>query len=337
MLDVIEFFARIPYSSINVKAFPFVFVIVAYAILFCFFLKKTKLLAATVAVAACLVVFYYYTRAPNALAVTFLDVGQGDSALIETPGGKAIAIDTGPDGRFLEAYLRYRGRHTLDAMILSHGDSDHIGGLPNILRKFDVKYLIDNGMIFHSTADMQSFRGRHVILRRDDVLNIDNVTLTVLHPPDDLNGPGLLDKKSNNNTSLVIKITGAHMSFLFTGDLETEGEDVLMGLKEKLRSEVLKVSHHGSRRSTDREFVSYVHPSMAVISVGRGNHFGHPTRDVLDNLKGIPIYRTDRQGAILVSETPLGFKVKTQFDYELIKTTSFAEELKNIERVLSVW
>ncbi|MBF0318907.1 MAG: DNA internalization-related competence protein ComEC/Rec2 [Nitrospirae bacterium] len=337
MLDVIDYFARVPYSSINIKAFPFIFVIISYVILMCFFLRKTKLLGVTAAAAACLVVFYYYTRAPNTLSVTFLDVGQGDSTLVETPNGKAIAIDTGGNGSLLEGYLRYRGKHTLDAMILSHGDSDHIGGLSNILSKFDVKYLLDNGFIAYSTADMAHFRGKHVILRRGDILNIDNITLAVLHPPGELEGPGLLSGKSSNNTSLVIKITGAHTSFLFTGDIETEGEEAITGLKEKLRSEVLKVSHHGSRMATAREFISYVHPSVAVISVGRGNSFGHPTQDVLDNLHGIPVYRTDRQGAILVSETQRGFKVKTQFDYELIKTISFGEELKNLKRILSVW
>ncbi|KWT83379.1 DNA internalization-related competence protein ComEC/Rec2 [Candidatus Magnetominusculus xianensis] len=335
ILDVIEWFARIPHSSINVKAFPFVFVIAAYVILLCFFLKKIKLFTVTSAAAAVLVIFYYLTAYPNTVVVTFIDVGQGDSALIETPNGKAIAIDTGSNGRQLEGYMRYRGKSTLHAMILSHGDSDHIGGLPNILRKFDVKYLIDNGMIVHE--DMKLLRGRHISLKRGDVFTIDNVTLAILHPPEDLEGLGLLSRRTNNNTSLVIKLTGAHTSFLFTGDLETEGVDVIIGLKEKLRSDVLKVSHHGSRWGTSEEFISYLHPSIAVISAGRNNHFGHPTQEVLNNLRDIPTYRTDRQGAILVRETQRGFKVKTQFDYELIKTTIFAEEIKNIKRIFSVW
>ncbi|MBF0488000.1 MAG: DNA internalization-related competence protein ComEC/Rec2 [Nitrospirae bacterium] len=337
LLGVIDWFAHIPYSSINVKAFPFIFVIAAYAILMCFYLGKTRLFISLSIGFGCLVVFYYLNSNPNTLIVTFLDVGQGDSALIETPHGKAIAIDTGSNGRQLEGYLRYRGKNTLDAMILSHGDSDHIGGLLNILRKFDTTYLIDNGMIAHKRQDIRFLRGRHIVLKRGDVLNIDNVTLLVLHPPEDLGGLGLINKRTNNNTSLVVKVTGAHTSFLFTGDLETEGEDILIGLKEKLHSDVLKVSHHGSRRATSEEFVSYLHPSLAVISAGRDNHFGHPTKEVLYNLRAIPTYRTDRQGAILVRETPRGFKVKTQFDYELIKTTQFAEELKNIKRVVSVW
>ncbi|MBF0555651.1 MAG: DNA internalization-related competence protein ComEC/Rec2 [Nitrospirae bacterium] len=337
MLDIIDWFARIPYSSINVKAFPFIFVIAAYAILVCFYLRKTRLFISASVVFGGLVIFYYLAVYPNTLIVTFLDVGQGDSALVETPHGKSIAIDTGSNGRQLEGYLRYRGKNTLDAMILSHGDSDHIGGLPNILRKFDIKYLIDNGMIAHKRQDLQLLRGRHIVLKRGDILNIDNVTLLVLHPPEDLGGLGLINKRTNNNTSLVVKVTGAHTSFLFTGDLETEGEDVIIGLKEKLRSDVLKVSHHGSRRATSEEFISYLHPSLAVISAGRDNHFGHPTKEVLYNLRATPTYRTDRQGAILVRETSRGFKVKTQFDYELIKTTIFEEELKNIKRVVTVW
>ncbi|MBF0457552.1 MAG: DNA internalization-related competence protein ComEC/Rec2 [Nitrospirae bacterium] len=337
MLDVIEWFAHIPYSSINVKAFPFIFVIAAYAVLLFFFMRKRRLFAAASVAAACLILIYYFTASPHALIVTFIDVGQGDSALIETPNGKAIAIDTGSNGRQLEGYLRYRGKNTLDAMILSPGDSDHIGGLPNILRKFDIKYLIDNGMIVHNKADMQFLSGRHVVLKRGDILNIDNVTLLVLHPPDDLEGLGLSTKKTNNNTSLVVKVTGAHTSFLFTGDLETEGEDILVGLKEKLRADVLKVSHHGSRRATSEEFIAWLHPSAAVISVGRNNYFGHPTKEVLYNLRDVPTYRTDQQGAIAVRETPRGFKVKTQFDYELIKTSRFEEELKNIKRIFSVW
>ncbi|MCG6553940.1 MAG: hypothetical protein L7F77_16575, partial [Candidatus Magnetominusculus sp. LBB02] len=187
------------------------------------------------------------------------------------------------------------------------------------------------------TADMQYLRGDHIILKRGDIIRIDNITLAVLHPPDDLEGLGLISRRTNNNTSLVIKMTGAHTSFLFTGDLETEGEEILLGLKEKLRSDVLKVSHHGSRRATSEEFVSYLHPAIAVISAGRNNHFGHPTKEVLNNLRDIPIYRTDTQGAVQVQETPQGFKVKTQFDFELIKTAEFEEELKNIKRVVTVW
>jgi competence protein ComEC len=135
----------------------------------------------------------------------------------------------------------------------------------------------------------------------------------------------------------VVKITGRNKSFLFTGDIAEEAEEDLVHLGKGLKSDVIKVSHHGSRTSSSEDFLYTADPEIGVISVGRDNAYGHPHRETLDRLQGIKVYRTDWEGAVKVTETPGGLAVKTYRDFPLERTRSVGGELRNIKRLFSTW
>jgi competence protein ComEC len=140
-----------------------------------------------------------------------------------------------------------------------------------------------------------------------------------------------------NNGSLALKLEGRKKTFLFTGDIKEEAEEDIIHLGKWLRSDVVKVPHHGGRTSAYKPFYDVVSPEIAVISVGRDNSFGHPHQDTLDMLEGAKIYRTDMNGAVKITEKNGGLEVKTYRDYRFSKTKNLAGDIKNIERLFRVW
>jgi competence protein ComEC len=253
--------------------------------------------------------------ADRVLRVTFLDVGQGDAALVELPDGRRLLIDGGGGGgprldvgeRVVAPFLWNHAVRVLDVVAMSHSDPDHAGGLGAILRHFTVKEFWGNGVWDAGGAELRELLDRGGLLRRElrrgERIWLGSTLVTVLHPPTQLlQGSPRGAASDENNNSLVLRLDWGLASILFTGDLEQEGEASLLGSSELLRHLVLKVGHHGSRYSTSERFLAAGQPSLAVISAGARNPFRHPAPEVLARLEAARIrtFRTDRDGAVLL-------------------------------------
>jgi competence protein ComEC len=274
-----------------------------------------------------------HSQAAGELTVSFIDVGQGDSALIETPYGKRVLIDGGGKqesqgsnmnkedmtGRSIVVpFLRKKGINELDMVILTHPHDDHVGGLPYVLDKLKVDMVLDSGQAQTSRGYYRflQFIGKkkipYKIARAGQVIDLGaGVRGYVLHPSE----PLISGTESDlNNNSIVIKLEYGRTSFLFMGDAAFEGEDRILSSGRSLKSDVLKVGHHGSRTSTSNGLLGAISSQYAVISVGAGNKFGHPSPETLERLSncGIKVFRTDLSGAVIfksdgASVWPAGF------------------------------
>ena len=161
--------------------------------------------------------------------------------------------------------------------------------------------------------------------------------ITVLHPYREFYTLSEDSYSEENSSSLVLKVMGKKRSFLFAGDIEEEAEEDIAHLKAWLPSDVIKIPHHGSRTSAADGFLTAVSPSIAVISVGRDNSFGHPSQEVLENLEGKSIFRTDRDGAVKIVEKGDDLLVKTCREFMFEKAESLSTETENIRKLFTVW
>lgn len=236
------------------------------------------------------------------LKVCYFDVDQGDAALICLPTGEAILIDTGPsyvEERLL-ADIRQEGVHAITYLILTHPHDDHIGGADAVLKSFPVEHVLINGgdgdgmAITRFLDALQDSSAVLAIAEAGQVYSCGEAVISVL-------GPGKTYEEENNN-SLVIRIDYRNTSFLFTGDMEQQGEADLIAQEKNLNCNVLKVGHHGSANASTEEFLKKIMPEIAVISCMRGNSHGHPDFRVLQSLEAVnsQIYRTDRDGTVIV-------------------------------------
>jgi competence protein ComEC len=270
--------------------------------------RSTKLVIGGALLAATLVWLAILQLPDGRLHVTFLNVGQGDAILITTPEGRQILVDGGPSPSALTSALGKEmpfWDRSIDLLVLTHPDADHITGLVKVLERYRVDGWLDNGLPDDDATyarceellDAASV-SRH-IARAGDRLDMGReLVLEVLHPATE---PLAGSDASSNDNSVVLRLTWEQASFLLTGDLEAEGEQHLLHSGQSLPSSVLKVAHHGSGGSSTEEFLSVVDPDYAVISVGAGNRFGHPKQAVLDRLASVgdvTILRTDRQGTV---------------------------------------
>jgi competence protein ComEC len=242
------------------------------------------------------------------LEIDYLDVGQGDAILIKTPYEQNILIDGGPSSKVLSELgqnLAFFDKK-LDLVVLTHPHADHVAGLVEVLRRYDVKKVLITGVL-HTAPDYLAFlkeiSDQQIPVEyanglRDINLGQD-LTLKVLYPLKDLNQQKM---EELNNSSIVLKLIYKNNSFLFTGDAEELVEQDLLAAKIDVSAQVLKVGHHGSKYSSSPLFLEAVSPRYAVISVGAKNDFGHPHLRTLDNLQkqGIEILRTDQLGTIKI-------------------------------------
>jgi competence protein ComEC len=283
-------------------------------------------LAALLLAAGSLALRDFQRRHARDLTVTFLDVGQGDAAVIEAPGAAVMLIDGGgvrdgsfdPGARIVEPFLRARGIDRIDVVALSHPHPDHLNGLFRVLERFDIGALWSSGDDGHNPE----YRRLIALARRRGVA-IPEVTGTPLGAATIVPlGPFLGDAEGGeriaappgltvNDASLVLRVGFAGRGILFTGDLEADGEGELAGRRDVgqlVASEVLKVPHHGSRTSSSPEIVEAVAPTLAVISLGWRNQFHFPAPEVLARYaaRGTRVLRTDRDGAITVAVSPEG-------------------------------
>lgn len=236
------------------------------------------------------------------LTVSFIDVGQGDSTLIEC-GDSAMLIDAGIYGErsTVTSYIASRGIESLDYCVATHPHSDHIGGMSEVVYTFDVDTLV------YPLCDTDSSSWNHVLDACDerdvsylnpqplDTFTLGDATVTVLSPEKDAVYDDL------NDYSLVLKLEYEDISFIFTGDAESGVERALVKSGFDLNADVLKCGHHGSSTSSSTTFVDAVNPAAAVISCGKDNDYGHPHDETLDTLnsRGIEIYRTDTSSTIV--------------------------------------
>lgn len=240
------------------------------------------------------------------LTVAFLDVGQGDAIFIEAPGGNQILIDGGPDSsvvRELSSVMSFFDR-SLDVVVATHPDKDHISGLIEVLKHYEVSYFLEPH-VMHDSGVYQSLRaavedeGLEVKeARRGMRINLgEGVFAEILFPDRDV------FRVETNLSSIVMQLTYGEVKFLFTGDAPQSIERYLTSLDgTRLLSDVLKVGHHGSKTSSDRNFVSAVSPRIAVISAGARNSYGHPHKEVLDTLRvfDVEVLSTAREGTLLL-------------------------------------
>ena len=235
--------------------------------------------------------------------VHFIDVGQADSALIECDG-ETMMIDGGnvADSNVVAAYLKKEDVTELNYVVCSHAHEDHVGGLSGALSvtKADNIYAPKTETNtkayknFKKKAEEQNVEIKHPNI--GDEIQLGSSTVEFLGPVDE-NGKDL------NSTSIVLKITYGNTSFLFTGDAESDEEEEILNSGADLKSTVLKVGHHGSRTSTSYPFLREVMPQYAVISVEKGNSYGHPNEETLSKLSdaGVEVYRTDERGDIVMT------------------------------------
>ncbi|TAL26113.1 MAG: DNA internalization-related competence protein ComEC/Rec2 [Nitrospirae bacterium] len=354
---LVKFMSDVPFSDIKIPAFPAYAVILFYAGFMPYFLLKRKKYALIIPLIPVIICFSVAAfQGKHALSVTYLDVGQGDAAIVELPDKRTLVIDTGRTGKEAEAFLRYCGKESIDAVVLSHSHPDHTGGAEYLLRNFKVKELWDNGRLIY--ADEFPKATDHRILERGDVMEGRGYRVYALHPYKGFYTMEGNDYNEENNSSLVLKIEGKNASLLFTGDIEEEAEENIAYLGKWLKSDAIKVPHHGGKTSGFKPFLDLVSPQVAVISAGRENSFGHPHRETLDMLgevmsnppipplaKGgeggfvaaVKIFRTDIDGAIKISEKDGRLEIKTFKDFQFSKAKNFKDEAKNFRRLFEVW
>jgi competence protein ComEC len=254
-----------------------------------------------------------------------IDVGQGDAIALRTPHGQWILIDAGPAFGASDAgrstvvpYLRRRGG-SLAAFVLTHPDADHAGGAASVLRAFTPPVVFDPGFVgatgtYRATLEAASAPGTQWRrARAGDSLAVDGVVLTILAP----DSAWMSHASSPNDASVVAMVRLGDVRFLLTGDAEAPEEQSLVdALGDRLRADVLKVGHHGSRTSSSAPLLDAVRPRVAVVSVGAHNRYRHPSEAVMTALaeRGVEVLRTDRLGSIVVRTDGMHIEVRAGGD-----------------------
>lgn len=243
------------------------------------------------------------TSQPNALLeVHFIDVGQGDATLIKC-GEETMLIDAGDNskGTALQKYLKQQGVDSLDYVIATHPDADHIGGMDVIIYKFDCGKIFmpdveKDTETYQELLDAMEYKGyQKTVPKVGDTYTLGSASFQMISPA--------LTYSETNNNSIVIRLLHGENSFLFTGDAEVQAQQEMTYGGLEIKSDVMKIPHHGGTGSHQKWFYSEVQPTYAVISCGKDNDYGHPHKEVLDVLKelGVSVFRTDEQGSIIAT------------------------------------
>ncbi len=258
------------------------------------------------------------------LLLVVLDVGQADSIFVRSPAGRTMLVDAGNGRGDVEQailpHLRRLGVSSLDYVVLSHPDQDHVGGMPTLLDSLPVSAFVDSvqpgvtNQTYRRTLQQVQSKGIKAVSARRNQTQLDlgaGITVEVLGPEEPLITTG--DSPENAN-AVVLRLTYGSVSALLAADIEPETEERLVAHGGEMRSQILKVAHHGSRESSTPRFLDAVRPEVALISAGAGNPYGHPHRELLQRLerRGVKIYRTDLHGTIEVSVDGSGYRVTAE-------------------------
>ena len=249
----------------------------------------------------------------NGIKVSYLDVGQADSILIQV-NDEAMLIDAGNnnDGNNLVKYLKSKNISNFKYVVGTHAHEDHIGGMDDIINNFNIEHFYMSDAItttktFEDVLDaLEKKQIRFETPNIDDEFDLGEAKLKVIYVGN--------DASNLNNTSIVLKLTYKNIRFLFTGDLESSVEKNI--LDKDIQADILKVGHHGSSTSSSEKFIKTVNPSYAIISVGKNNSYKHPNKKTLDILSkyNVKVLRTDELGTIIFSSDG------TQFNYTNVST-----------------
>lgn len=259
--------------------------------------------------------------ADGKLRVDFLDVGQGDSALITMPDGTTLLVDAGGNTTdsarrigetVVSEYLWWRGLSRIDYVLATHADADHIDGLNDVVKNFSVRGALiarrpGHDPEFKKFSKSLTETGTYSeTIQAGDVIRFSDVEVYVLWPP-------VSDDKWTNNNSIVLRIQFGERSILFTGDIEQAAERALTASQPQRRADVVKVPHHGSKTSSTEGFVRATMPTLAVISVGRNSRFGHPHKDVVERWQanGATVITTGDYGTITITSDGHDLSLKT--------------------------
>ena len=306
-----SFFSNIPFSNIEF-GFTFIHMFTFFSLIISFILyfHDRKGLSIMILFLVGNTMIWKWSLSEDQLDVVFMDVGQGDAALVILPNDETILIDAGQRNMHEDMgkdvvlpVLNHFGVQELNWVIMSHPHSDHIGGLVTVMNNIRIMNLVD------SYIDYESWTYKSIIdhaqnngikthrFPQGHTMKFGNNILIEYFAPDSVFA---VSEHNVNNGSIVFKLTYGETSFLFTGDLEHEGDDLLIPFEEYLKSDVLKVAHHGSITSSTESFIDFVQPEIAVISVGKNNKYDHPSSTVLNRLiqRKIDIHRTDIEGAL---------------------------------------
>ena len=259
-------------------------------------------------------------RSVRTLRIDFLDVGQGDSALVTMPDGTTLLVDGGGNPMdsarrigetVVSEYLWWRGLSNVDYVLPTHADADHIDGLNDVLKNFSVRATL---IARHPADDPEFAKFAQTLAQTNtpsetidagDVMKFGDVSVSVLWPPA---GGG----KSTNNDSVVLLIRYGERTILLTGDIEEAAERSLLASQQALHADLIKVPHHGSKTSSTEGFVIATKPQLAIISVGRNSRFGHPHKEVVERWRsnGATVFTTGNSGTITISTDGLEISVK---------------------------
>lgn len=258
-------------------------------------------------IGASVLVFAVCIREKNdgMLRVYFLDIGQGDSIYVRSPNGHDMLVDGGPSNivlRRLSEVMPWYDK-TIDVVVETHPDADHIGGLVSILRRFHVGVFLEPGIKSKNTIDDELAKLRKekdvddILARRGMSIDLGGgAYFKILFPDKDVS-----NFKETNDASIVGQVVYGSTTVMLTGDSPKKIEKYLTTLDgAKLKSDILKAGHHGSKNSSGLPYVKVVAPEIAIFSVGKDNRYGHPSREAQDVFKslGIPTLRTDEMGTI---------------------------------------
>lgn len=332
-MEEVRLFTLMPFASVDVSAISVGGIVLYYAILLwlfgyhprivpsvrCIWEKRTWRRCGVLGIVLVLAgAVYVYMPTEEKLRVHYLDVGQGNCALIETPHKQYILIDAGGKigrgesaydigARVVVPYLRYVGVDKLDRMLLTHGHQDHAGGAAAIVKAIPA----DTIMVAreHQSSSIRAllrqegqYRSVHYA-ESGHSETIDGVEITILQAPTELQGA-----KAGNEASNIVRVSYAGKRFLFTGDMESLQEESILMQNLDVKSDVLCVAHHGSKTSTSAAFLARCKPTYGIVSAGYRNMFSHPHQVVLERLaaENVEVWRTDRQGLALLEATADG-------------------------------
>lgn len=306
---ITDFFSNIKFLSFSICKMNIILIIMYY-IIFIYILKRKKSLVYKIIIAIISLIFLINNGRIVNSEVSILDVGQGDSSLIRLKN-KNILIDTGGNINYdiskniLIPYFKSVGIKKIDYLVLTHGDYDHMGEAINLVENFKVEKVIFNCGSYNDlenelieVLDKKKIKYYSCIKE----LNIDNNKLHFLQTKE-------YDNENENSNVIYTELNG--YKFMFMGDAGVGKEKDILEKYNVSKIDVLKIGHHGSKTSSDKNFIDEMNPKYSVISVGKNNRYGHPNKEVLDNLDNSKIYRTDQDGSIMFKIKNNKLKIET--------------------------